>query len=102
MWQVSEERSRWPRWSRDGRELYYVSDKNVMTAVEVHANGQSLELGRPTPLFAYRPSLRIFRQGMISYDVSPDGKKFLLNAAADENTRPLTLVVNWTAELKRK
>jgi hypothetical protein len=39
---------------------------------------------------------------MINYDVSPDGERFLLNAAADENTRPLTLVVNWTVELKKK
>ena len=39
---------------------------------------------------------------MINYDVSPDGQRFLLNAAADENTRPLTLVVNWTVELKKK
>jgi len=102
MWQVSMEHSHWPRWSRDGRQLYYVSDKNVMTAVEVQTKGESLELGRPNPLFTFRPSLRIFRQGMISYDVSPDGKKFLINAAADENTRPLTLVLNWSEELKKK
>ena len=102
MWQVSGERGRWPRWRRDGRELFYVSDKNEMMAVEVRTKGESLELGSPTPLFLFRPSLRIFRQGMISYDVSPDGKKFLINAAADENTRPLTLVVHWTAELKKK
>lgn len=102
MWQASVESGRWPRWRRDGRELYFVSDKNEMTAVEVRAKGEGLELGRPTPLFSFRPSLRIFRQGMIGYDVTPDGKKFLINAAADENTRPLTLVVNWDAELKKK
>jgi Tol biopolymer transport system component len=101
-WQASGEHGRWPRWRRDGRELFYVSDKNEMMAVEVHAKGEGLELGSPTPLFNFRPSLRILRQGMISYDVSPDGKKFLLNTAADENTRPLTLVVNWPAELKKK
>ena len=73
-----------------------------MMAVEVHTKGESLELGRPTPLFTFRLSLRILRQGMISYDVSPDGKKFLILIAADENTRPLTLVANWSAELKKK
>jgi len=102
MWQASVESGRWPRWRRDGQELYFVSDKNEMVAVEIHAKGEGLELGRPTPLFSFRPSLRIFRQGMIGYDVSPDGKRFLINAAADENVRPLTLVVNWTAELKKK
>ena len=102
MWQVSGERGKWPRWRRDGNELFYVSDKYEMMAVEVHTKGESLELGRPVPLFTFRPSLRIFRQGMISYDVSPGGKKFLINSAADENTRPLTLVANWSAELKKK
>ena len=103
MWQVSvESGGRWPRWRRDGRELFYVSDKNEMNAVEIRAKGEGLELSRPAPLFSFHPSLRVFRQGMIGYDVSPDGKQFLLNAVADENTRPLTLVVNWPAELKKK
>jgi eukaryotic-like serine/threonine-protein kinase len=102
MWQVSTERGRWPRWRRDGRELYFVSDRNEMMAVKIAEKGEGLEVGQPERLFTFRPALRIFRQGQISYDVSPDGKKFLLNAAADENTRPLTLVVNWSAELKSK
>jgi hypothetical protein len=33
---------------------------------------------------------------MIGYDVSPDGKRFLLVVAADENNRPLTVLQNWT------
>ena len=70
--------------------------------VDIREKGDSLEVGQPVPLFPFRPSLRTYRQGMIDYDVSPDGKRFLLNAAADENTRPLTLLVNWTAELKKK
>ena len=102
MWQVSVEGGKWPRWRRDGRELYFVSTKNVMTSVEIRENGESLEVGRPASLFHFRPSLRIFRQGMIGYDITADGKKFLINAAADENTRPLTLVVHWEAELQKK
>jgi hypothetical protein len=39
---------------------------------------------------------------MVGYDVTPDGRRFLLNAAADENNRPLTLLVNWQEELKKK
>jgi serine/threonine protein kinase/WD40 repeat protein len=102
MWQVSAGHGKWPRWRRDGREIYYLSDKNELMAVTVHENGTSLELGTPIRLFSFRPSLRLARQGMISYDVTSDGKKFLLNSAADENTRPLTLVTNWLADLKKK
>jgi len=102
LWQASTEGARWPRWSRDGKELYFVSDKSEVNVASVRVKGTELELGQPQVLFRYRPALRIYRQGMIGFDVSPDGKRFLLNAAADENTRPLTLVVNWTAELKKK
>jgi eukaryotic-like serine/threonine-protein kinase len=102
MWQVSVDGGRWPRWRRDGKELYFVSPRNVLTAVEIREEGNSLEVGGPVPLFPLHPSLRTYRQGMSDYDVSLDGKRFLLNAAADENTRPLTLVLNWTAALKKK
>jgi serine/threonine protein kinase/Tol biopolymer transport system component len=97
LWQVSPSGGRWPRWSRDGRQLYWVSDRSEMMASKIKVKSEGLEIGQAEKLFTYRPTLRIFRAGMISYDVAPDGKKFLLNAAADENTKPLTLVMNWSA-----
>ena len=101
MWQVSLDGGHWPRWRRDGKELYFVSPRNVLTAVEIHAKADGLEVGHPIPLFSFRPG-RIYRLGMVGYDVTPDGRRFLLNAAADENNRPLTLLVNWEEELKKK
>ncbi len=101
MWQVSLDGGHWPRWRRDGKELYFVSQRNVLTAVDIHAKGDSLEVGHPMPLFPFRPG-PIYRLGMIGYDVAADGQRFLLNAAADENNRPLTLLVNWDAGLKKK
>ena len=96
-WEVSTDGGRWPRWRRDGKELYFVSNRNEMMAVRITEKGSGLEIGKPERLFAYRPALRIFRAGMINYDVAVDGKRFLLDIAADENTRPLTLVTNWSS-----
>ena len=96
MWQVSTGGGHWPRWSRDGKQLYFVSLHNEMMTVDVHEKDDGLEVGHPALLFAFRPSLRIYRAGMIGYDVSPDGKRFLLISAADENNRPLSLLQNWT------
>ena len=45
---------------------------------------------------------RVYRPGMIGFDVSADGQKFLLVVAADENTRPLTLLQNWPSLLATK
>jgi serine/threonine protein kinase/Tol biopolymer transport system component len=102
MWQVSTEGGHWPRWSRDGKQLYYVSTTNTMNYVDIHEKGDSLEVGHPVPLFRFRPSPRVYRLGLINYDVSPDGKRFLLVVAADENNRPLTLLQNWTNLLTAK
>jgi len=99
MWQASTDGGRWPRWSRDGKQLYFVSMRNEMMTVDIHEKGDSVEVGHPVRLFSFRPSVRIYRLGMIGYDVSPDGKRFLLDVAADENNRPLTVLQNWTSLL---
>jgi len=102
MWQVSTEGGTWPRWSRDGKELYFFSLRSELCSAPISQKAGSIEVGHPVPLFTFRPTPRTYRQGMIEYDVSPDGKRFLLNVAADENVRPLTLVQNWSALLLGK
>jgi Tol biopolymer transport system component len=96
MWQASTDGGHWPRWSRDGKQIYFVSMRNEMMTVDIHEKGDSVEAGHPVRLFSFRPSVRIYRVGMINFDVSPDGKRFLLVVAADENNRPLTVLQNWT------
>lgn len=96
MWQVSTDGGHWPRWSRDGKQLYYVNMHNTMHSIEIQEKGDGLEIAHTVPLFTFRPSPRVYRLGLINYDVSPDGKRFLLVVAADENNRPLTLLQNWT------
>ncbi|HTP69623.1 MAG TPA: protein kinase [Dongiaceae bacterium] len=100
MWQVSTDGGHWGRWSRDGNQLYYVNAKNEMNAVNIQEKSDGLVVGHPVPLFSFRPSPRVYRLGLINYDVSPDGKRFLLVTAADENNRPLTLLQNWPSLLE--
>jgi Tol biopolymer transport system component len=99
MWQASTDGGRWPRWSRDGKQLYFVSMRNEMMTVDMREKGDSMEVGHAVRLFSFRPSVRLYRLGMINYDVNPDGKRFLLVVAADENNRPLTVLQNWTSLL---
>jgi hypothetical protein len=64
---------------------------------EVKRNGEKLEVGTARPLFEVRPG----GPGNL-YDVTADGQRFLVNMAAEQQiTAPLTLVVNWTADLKK-
>jgi hypothetical protein len=40
---------------------------------------------------------------IVPYDVSVDGQRFLVNTLTEDttSTAPITLVVNWTAALKK-
>jgi Tol biopolymer transport system component len=83
-----------PVWRRDGRELFYVAADGKLMAVEVKT-GSKLEAGAPKPLFDTRLGNRPF-------DISPDGRRFLLaNSLEDAGHTPMTVVVNWTGEVKR-
>ena len=84
-----------PRWRRDGRELFYLSPENKLMVVAV-ADGTTFQAGEPKPLF------RINSGVWLDYDVTADGQRFLSNnAAASANSSPITVVLNWTADLKR-
>jgi len=68
-----------------------------MMAAEVEARGNSFEARKAQPLFRGAMSTAPFSP----YDVTPDGKRFVINTVSNPNT-PLTLVVNWTARLSNK
>jgi hypothetical protein len=97
-WQASTGGGWLPRWRRDGRELYYLSEDDKMMAVEIRESGSSLEVGVAKPLFQARTLGGPGRR----YDVSPDGQRFLINTVeGEEELSPLTPVVNWTSELRK-
>jgi serine/threonine protein kinase len=92
-WQISINGGSCPRWKGDGKEIFYLSADEQIVAVPVETAGNSLEVQTPRPLF--RPI-----GADNSYDVTSDGKKFVVAASTSPKT-PLTLVVNWTARLKK-
>ena len=73
-----------------------------MMAVEVTAQG-SFSAGTPKMLFEgqYLPSAPGFG---FTYDVSPDGERFLMMKESEEATSPtqINVVLNWTEELKQR
>jgi len=91
-WEVSTSGGMLPQWRNDGKELFYLGLNGTLMAVSVATEGGQLKLGTPQPLF---------RTNTTSYDVAPGGKKFLLDLVGDQGSRPITLVTNWTADLKK-
>jgi Tol biopolymer transport system component len=87
-------------WRADGKELFYLAGDDRMMSVNVDSSGPSLKLGLPKPLFQTRLEFESFlgRQ----YDVSADGKRFLLAQPLDESASvPITVIVNWPMLLKK-
>jgi Tol biopolymer transport system component len=88
-----------PRWRRDGRELYYVAPDDKLMAVPV-TTGANVSVGTPVALFDVGSYGR--RNNRYVYDVSADGQRILLlRPLEDATTRPLTVVQNWTELLKK-
>jgi serine/threonine protein kinase/Tol biopolymer transport system component len=95
-WQVSTTGGNEPRWSHDGKEIFYIAANKLMAAA-VTANGVPFKVNAVRPLFTVRPHV-----GQGVYDVSQDDQHFLVNTVADHaEIAPLTLVVNWPAALKK-
>jgi Tol biopolymer transport system component len=96
-WQVSTEGGRFPRWSPDGRRLYYWQGGKMM-AVPLQASGGTLQIGAQEPVLDLG-----WGANFISYDVHPDGQRFLMLATdTSEGPASLSLFMNWKTELESR
>jgi serine/threonine-protein kinase len=99
-WQVSAGGGADPVWSRNGRELFFLSAQGEMTSVEV-APGAAFTISPPKRLFPTGPYT--FMPGVSSFDVSPDGKQFLmLRETTPTDRNELIVVQNWVEEMKAR
>lgn len=100
-WQVSTGGGEQPRWRSDGRELFYLSSDNKITAVPVTI-GAKFDSGTPVALFQATPRQPESLNELFVYDVSRDGQRFLINTQVRQaETGPMLLILNWTAKLNK-
>ena len=98
--QVSVAGGSMPCWRGDGKELYYLTPDNKLVAAEMKDANGSLQVVTTKTLFqtAAAPT----RTGGSPYDVTPDGKRFLVDTqTSDQTSGLLNVVENWTADLKK-
>ena len=98
-WQVSSMGATTPRWRRDGKELFFCRTDGILMAAEVTTGKDSFAVGSIQPL----SERRVFQTfNSATYDVFPDGQRFIMSAIKPEAIHaPLTLVTNWTSEMKK-
>jgi eukaryotic-like serine/threonine-protein kinase len=86
-----------PIWSRDGREIFYRTQDGTVMSVRV----------RTSPSFSYAAAVPVVKPHLTlsdpgtgpTYDVSPDGRRFLFIRAAELDIHSLTVVLNWDVDV---
>jgi len=104
-WQISTGNGLKPVWSRNGRELFYMTNTasgSAMMAVAVQTAGALFSAGNPVKLFDLA-QYYLVNNGR-SYDVSADGRFLLIKNPTPSNPAMapgLVVVEHWTDELKQ-
>jgi Tol biopolymer transport system component len=99
-WQISTGGGTEPVWNPAGRELFYRAGNRMMAVAVTLQPGFSA--AKPQVLFEgpWLPTPLT----LPNYDVSPDGRRFLMLKAVDEDqdTHQIVVVQNWLEELKQR
>jgi serine/threonine protein kinase len=88
-WQISTAGGSQPAWSRDGSEVFYLSNDTKMMSAAIKTTG-GFEAATPVALFP----VSIRPDSLAQYDVSRDGR-FLINSLVTRTDTPTTLITDW-------
>jgi dipeptidyl aminopeptidase/acylaminoacyl peptidase len=103
-WRISSQGGIEPQWRGDGRELFFLGADQKMMAAPVITDGSAFRAGTPIALFSTDLDANgLPVSGRNQYVVTADGQRFLINQPRrDAGPSPVTVLVNWTAALKRR
>jgi serine/threonine-protein kinase len=98
-WQVSLGGGTSPRWSRDGRRLFFLGASGVMS-VTISPTSRAFTHDSPRLLVQRQTSARVG----LDFDVSSDGQRFLFvtESSADRKPAHFVLIQQWAAELRER
>ena len=96
-WMISSNGGQHPVWSRDGKELFFIAADGMMMAVPVKL-GPPFEHDRPARLF---PAGHYFVNVARNFDVTPDGKGFIMvKSPSGSERQSIVVVTNWLDEVR--
>jgi Tol biopolymer transport system component len=98
-WLVSYNGGTQPRWRGDGKELYYLDAGHTIMATDISTQ-PGFRAGTPHALFT-SPAIS-GNQTLFQYDVTRDGKRFLVIGPIEGAVaEPTTVVLDWQAAVKK-
>jgi eukaryotic-like serine/threonine-protein kinase len=98
-WQISVDGGGDPQWRGDGQELFFLRPDRMLMAVRIRVT-PGFEPATPTPLFLTHTTDLVGVRN--HYVATRDGQRFLFEPISEDTTTPITLVVNWSEELKQR
>jgi eukaryotic-like serine/threonine-protein kinase len=101
-WQVSSGGGQQPLWRRDGKELFYLTTDDKLMSVPIKLNADSVQAHAVHPLFDLANSILSVNGLVAPYDVTSDGKRFVVVTVEQGQSSAINLVTNWTTELKKQ
>lgn len=93
-WQISTTGGQQPRWGADGKELFFISQQGEMLSVKIDSTANGVQASVPQPLF---PTGLVPIGPTYLYDVSADGRRFVLLKPVSGVAPPLRVIVNWAS-----
>ena len=99
-WQLVTKGAKWPLWSRDGKELFYVAARGIMS-IPVDTSQTTFHWGSPTLLFESSYSSFPGLAGPRNYDQAPDGRFLVIRDSQGTSPGAIVAVKNWFDEVKR-
>ena len=100
-WQISANGGTRPHWRRDGKEIVFeVEGSGKVMSAQVNDRGSNFEVGEVRVLFD-ATNLPPNNAGS-QWSLTSDGQRLLAITTGETGALPLTLIQNWTGELKRK
>ena len=86
-----------PRWSRDGKKIYFMQPDRKLMMVSF----DPLKELASSPEVVSQTRVTLTSLGWYQYAVAGDGR-LLVNSLPANNSSPLTLIVNWDEELRKR
>ena len=98
-WQVANGGTM-PLWAPDGRELFFLRGRNLMS-LPVLANGP-FSVGAPRRLFEMPPSMLLATDTTTNFDIAPDGRFLVVRQTSQEDmTGHLNVALDWFETLNK-